>query len=76
MSFHVYLTSVQQIKTFVELAAKQTFEVYVGNENQSINGKDFMGMFSLDYSRPVKVFADCSADEFAAFQEAILALQS
>lgn len=76
MSFHVYLTSVQQIKTFVELAAKQTFEVRVGNESQSINGKDFMGMFSLDYSRPVKVFADCSADEFAAFQKAILALQS
>lgn len=76
MSFHVYLTSVQQIKTFVELAAKQAFEVRVGNESQSINGKDFMGMFSLDYSRPVKVFADCSADEFAAFQEAILALQS
>ena len=76
MSFHVYLTSVQQIKTFVELAAKQAFEVRVGNESQNINGKDFMGMFCLDYSRPVKVFADCSADEFAAFQKAILALQS
>ncbi len=76
MSFHIYLNSVQQIKTFVELAAKQAFEVRVGNDNQSINGKDFMGMFSLDYSRPLRVFADCSAEEFAAFEKAILALQS
>ena len=75
MSFNIYLTSLQQVKTFVEVAAKQAFDVRVGNDRQNINGKDFMGMFSLDYTKPVKVVADCSAEEFAAFQKAILALQ-
>ena len=46
MSFNIYLTSVQQIKTFVELAAKQAFEVRVGNDRQSINGKDFIRTYS------------------------------
>ena len=76
MSFHISITTFEQIKTFVALAARQPFEIHVGNERQHINGKDFMGMVSLDYTRPVKVYADCSADEFASFQKAVLALQN
>ena len=76
MSFNIYLTSVQQIKTFVELAAKQAFEVRVGNDRQTINGKDFMGMCSLDFSRPLKVQADCTGDEAVEFQKNVLALQN
>ena len=76
MNFHISLTSFEQIKTFVLLASKQPFEVRVGNDRQSINGKDFMGMASLDYSRPIHVYAECSADEFAAFRQTVQALQA
>ena len=76
MSFHISLTSFEQIKSFVVLASRQPFAVRVGNDRQNINGKDFMGMASLDYSRPVQVQADCSADEFAAFHRAVLAIQN
>ena len=75
MNFHIWLTSLKQIQTFVGLAAKQPFDVRVGNDRQNINGKDFMGMLSLDYTRPVKVQVDCSADEFAAFQKDVLTLE-
>ena len=75
MDFSISLTTFQQIQTFVALAAKQPFDIRVGNDRQSINGKDFMGMFSLDYTRPVNVHADCSADAFASFRKAALALQ-
>ena len=75
MSFHISLTSFEQIKAFVMLASKRPFEIYVGNDRQNINGKDFMGMASLDYSRPIKVHAECSADEFAAFRQDVQALQ-
>lgn len=75
MSFHLSLTSFEQIKTFVSLAARQPFDIRVGNEQQHINGKDLMGIFSLDFTRPVKVEADCTADEAAAFCKAVLALQ-
>lgn len=74
MQFHISLTSLAQIKTFVALAARQPFKVFVGNERQQINGKDIIGMVTLDHSRPLLVRADCSADEFAAFQTDVQAL--
>ena len=76
MSFHISFTTFEQIKTFVSLAARQPFDIRVGNERQNINGKDFMGMCSLDFSRPVRVQADCSADEAAEFCQTVLALQN
>ena len=75
MGFHIRLTSFEQIKTFVALAARQPFEVRVGNDRQSINAKHLMGMSCLDFSRPLNVQADCTADEGAAFYSAALALQ-
>lgn len=76
MSFHIRLTTFQQIRTFVALAAQQPFEVRVGNDRQSINAKHLMGMICLDYSRPLNVQADCTPDEGAAFYNDVLALQA
>lgn len=76
MRFHISFTNFEQIKTFVALAARQPFDVRVGNHRQSINGKDLMGIFSLDFSRPVLVQTDCSAEEAADFRRAALALQN
>lgn len=75
MSFHISLTTFEQIKRFVSLAARQPFDIRVGNDRQSINGKDFMGMCSLDFTRPVHVQADCTADQAAEFRQNLLALQ-
>ena len=76
MSFHILLTTYKQIKAFVSLAARQPFDIRVGNDRQSINGKDFMGMCSLDFSRPVHVQAECTADQAAAFRKDLLATQN
>ena len=67
--FHIVLRSLRQVQDFVSLAMTQPFEVHVGNDRQHINGKDFMGMFSLDYSRPVQVSVTCSDEEFARFHK-------
>ena len=72
--FDMIISSFRQVQAFVSLAMTQPFEVLVGNDRQHINGKDFMGMVSLVYTRPVAVQADCSADEFAAFRKDVLAL--
>ena len=66
--FHIVLHSLRQVQDFVCLAMVQPFEILVGNERQSINGKDLMGMFSLDYTVPVRVRMQCSQEEFSAFQ--------
>ena len=69
--FHMELCSFRQVQNFVRLAAEQPFEVRVGNDHQRINGKDLMGMFSLDYSRPVRVLAECEAQLFENFRSSV-----
>ena len=69
--FDIVLRSLKQVQEFVCLAMVQPFEVLVGNERQRINGKDLMGMFSLDYSRPVRVLAECEAQLFENFRNSV-----
>ena len=57
--FHIALKSFQELQEFVALATVQPFRVLVGNDAQQVNAKSFMGMVSLDYSRPLLVRADC-----------------
>ena len=69
--FHINIRSFQQVQNFVALATAQPFDILVGNDCQSINGKDLMGMFSLDYRYPQRVRVRCSEEEFTRFlQEA------
>lgn len=72
--FNITVRSLGQVKAFVALAMVQPFEVLVGNDRQQVNGKSFIGMFSLDYKRPVKVSVKCSEEEFGKFQTAAAAL--
>ena len=66
--FHMWFRSFQQVQAFVKLAVKQPFPVWVGTDNQDINGKDLMGMSCLDYSRGVKVCAQCADEEAVRFE--------
>ncbi len=68
--FHIFMHSFGQVQEFVKLAMRQPFDVLVGNERQNINGKDIMGMFSLDYRYPLQVSCTCSDEEFYRFQSA------
>ena len=69
--FHISIESFQQVQDFVELANEQPFDISVGNERQDINGKDLMGMFSLDYNRPLRVRMHCSEEAFLNFQKEV-----
>ena len=66
--FNIHIQSFHQVREFVSLAMVQPFDVLVGNDKQQINGKSFMGMFSLDYARPVRVSVKCSEEEFSRFR--------
>lgn len=67
--FSIHIRSFRQVQDFVSLAMIQPFEVLVGNDKHQINGKSFMGMFSLDHSYPVLVSVRCSDEEFLRFQQ-------
>lgn len=69
--FDIAIRSFRDIQDFVALAMVQPFEILVGNEQQHINGKDFMGMFALDYSRPVQVVVRCSEEECLQFRQKV-----
>ena len=69
--FHIALKSFQEVREFVALATVQPFRVLVGNEAQQVNAKSFMGMVSLDYSRPLLVRADCDSPAMQTFRSVV-----
>ena len=69
--FSIEIHSFQDVQEFVSVATVQPFRVLVGNDRCRVNGKSFIGMFSLDYSRPVCVFAECAQDLFEAFHQSV-----
>ena len=67
--FSIYIHSKEEVQAFVKLAMVQPFDVIVGNASQQVNGKNFMGMFSLDYKRPLQVLVNCDEDSFQQFRQ-------
>lgn len=67
--FNISVRSFCQVRAFVDLAMVQPFEVLVGNEKQQVNGKSFIGMFSLDHRKPLLVSVKCSQEAFERFQK-------
>ena len=66
--FHIALHSFQEVREFISLATVQPFPVLVGNDIQQVNGKSFIGMVSLDYSRPLRVQADGDSQAIQSFR--------
>ena len=62
--FYVRFYSSQDIQDFIYWASTQPFTFIVGNDGYVVNGSSFMGMFTLDHSRPLKVRVSCSAEEY------------
>ena len=69
--FLINIHSFQDVQEFVAVATVQPFRIVVGNSRHLVNAKSFMGMFSLDYSEPLKVRMDCSDVEFKLFRDAV-----
>ena len=69
MEFEINLTSVKDVQDFVALATSRPFPVTVGNARHRVNGKNFMEMFCLDFTRPLVAAAQCSEEEFLAFRQ-------
>lgn len=55
MEFQVLLSSVADVKAFVDAASLYPYEVDVKAGRYVINGKSIMGLFSIDLSGPVTV---------------------
>ena len=69
LEFNIAIHSFLEVREFISLATVQPFEVFVGNEHQIVNAKGFIGMASLDFSRPLKVLCDCDPLGFQNFRQ-------
>ena len=69
--FHISLHSFQDVQEFITLATVQPFAISVGNDAQQVNGKSFIGMVSLDFSRPLQVQADCDGSAWQGFRSVV-----
>ena len=69
--FNISIHSFQEVQEFVSHATVQPFAVLVGNDVQQVNGKGFIGMLSLDYSRPLQVQADCDGPALVSFRKLV-----
>jgi len=65
--FEIRIKSVQDVLSFVDLATSRPFPVLVGNDTHRVNGKSFMEMFCLNFSRPLTASMDCTEEEYQQF---------
>ena len=55
MEFSVLLTSVTDVKSFVDAATVYPYDVDILAGRYVVNGKSIMGLFSVDLSKPIIV---------------------
>ena len=65
--FEIRIKSVQDVLSFVDLATSRPFPVLVGNDTHRVNGKSFVEMFCLKFSRPLTASMDCTEEEYQQF---------
>ena len=60
MVFDLKLQSISELADLQQLAAHADKPVYIANEDDQIrvDSRSFLGLFALDYSRPLKVITD------------------
>ena len=65
--FEIRLSCVQDVQEFVSLATAKSFLVHVRDRYNEVNGKSFLEMFCLNFSRPLKAMMVCTEEEYRQF---------
>ena len=68
-SFEILLSSINDIKVFVNIVNKYDFDVDLTSGRYVVDAKSIMGIFSLDLSKPIVV--DIHSEDADAFIEEI-----
>jgi len=68
-AYEVVLNSNIDVKDFVNIASKFSFDIDLVSGRYVVDGKSIMGVFSLDLSKAIKV--EVHADDCAEFEKEI-----
>ena len=74
-AFYVSLSSIEDVRLFVNAATRCPYEVDVRSGRYVIDAKSIMGLFSLDLSQPVQVEVHGSDSERAEFEQSVAAFE-
>lgn len=70
-TFHVSLTSINDVKNFVNAACSQMCEIDLISGRYIIDAKSIMGIFSIDLAKPIKVEVHGTEEDAKAFREKV-----
>lgn len=62
-SFSILLSSVNEIKNFVETVSKYSCDIELSSGDYTIDAVSIMGIFSLDLTKPITVNIKSGKDE-------------
>ncbi|MBE6897989.1 MAG: HPr family phosphocarrier protein [Ruminococcaceae bacterium] len=62
----IQINTINDIRNFVDLASRCSFEVDLASARYTVNGKSIMGVASLDKSKPLTVLIHTDNDEECA----------
>lgn len=69
-SVEIRINTINDIRNFVDLASRCSFDVDLASARYTVNGKSIMGVASLDKSKPLSVLMhtddDAQCAEFVA----------
>ena len=70
-TFDVQLSSINDVKNFVNAACRMTFEIDVISGRYVIDAKSIMGLFSVDLAKPITVKVQGSEADCATFKDCV-----
>jgi len=68
-AFSIMLKTINDVKDFVNIANKYDFDVDLTSGRYVVDAKSIMGIFSLDFNKPIRV--EVHADDCETFCEEI-----
>ena len=57
-TFNILLSSINDVKSFVNIVSKYSYDVDLTSGRYIVDAKSIMGIFSLDLAKPIKVEID------------------
>ena len=66
--FQIRLHSLQDVQAFVSVATTRPFSITVRDASNKIKGHNFMEMFCLDFTKPLRILAECSDEELESLR--------
>lgn len=71
VNFEVLINTIDKVKDFVATVSAFNADMDIVSGRYTINAKSILGLFSLDLSKPVRLYIDGTPEEIEKIKEAL-----